>query len=134
MSRVLRGLRSVAAAVAGYAVIVLGTTLTFEIWLGDFGYYESSPGELALGSLGAAVSGLAGGLVAGLVAGRRPLLHVLGVMVLLVIDTTYVLTSGISSDPLWFDLGGSGTLIVTALLGGWLLERRAAGRARLSAG
>ncbi len=105
-------------------MIVVGTILTFETWLGGFGYHESSPGELLLGSLGAALSGLAGGLVAGLFAGRRPLLHALGVLVFLIIDTIYVLTSGISSDPLWFDLGGSGTLMVTALLGGWLLERR----------
>lgn len=116
----LTALRFAAAAIAGYAVIAVGTTLTFEVLLGGIGYYESSPGELAAATLGALLSGLAGGLVAALIGGRRPLAHALGVLVFLFLDTGYVLTSGISSDPLWFDLFAAGGLIAATVLGGWL--------------
>ncbi len=128
MSRFLPLLRSLLAIVAGYFVIVLGTTFAFEALLGGIGYHESSPGELALATLGAGLSGLAGGLTAAWVAGRRPLLHAALVLIPLALDTTYVLTSGISDDPIWFDLGGGLTLMAAAVLGGYLLERRRAQR------
>ena len=55
-------------------------------------------------------------------AGRRPLLHATAVLIPLTLDTAYVLFSGISSDPFWFDLGGSATLMVAAVLGGFLVQ------------
>ncbi len=128
-SKLLRTLRSLAAIVAGYLVIVAGTTLTFETILGGIGYYESSPTELAWATLGALLSGFAGGLVAAWLGGRRPFLHAAGLLVPLAVDTAYVVFSGISSDPVWFDLGGSATLVVGALLGGYVVEKMKASRA-----
>ncbi len=124
MAWILPALRSLLAVVAGYLVIALGTTLTFETWLGGIGYHESPPSELALATLGALLSGLAGGLVAAWIAGRRPLLHGSLVSIPLALDTTWVVTSGISDDPVWFDLGGGLTLMLGAALAGYLLERR----------
>ena len=80
-STFLSGLRSLFAVVAGFLVIALGTTLTFEVWLGGIGFHKSGPTELALATVGALASGLAGGLVAALVAGRRPLLHAAALLV-----------------------------------------------------
>ena len=57
-------------------------------------------------------------------AGRKPLLHTVGVLIPLALDTFYVLTSGIRADPLWFDLGGSLTLMAACVLAGYWLERR----------
>src|SRR5687767_14761074 len=54
---VLRALRSVAAVLAGYAVIVAGTTLAFETLLGGIGYYKSSGTVLAIASVAAFVVG-----------------------------------------------------------------------------
>ncbi len=133
MSTLLRALRSVGAVVAGYLVIAIGTTLTLEIWLDGVGYHESPPSELALATFGAVLSGLAGGLTAAWVGGRRPLLHAVGVLVPLTIDTTWVVTSGISHDPVWFDLGGGLTLMATAILGGYLVERHRARRQQSAA-
>lgn len=121
-SPVLRVVRSLAAVIAGYVVIVAGTVLTFETMLGGIGYTKSSPIEIALATLGALLSGLAGGMTAAWLAGRRPFLHAVGLLVPLSLDTAYVIFSGISSDPVWFDLGGSATLVVGALLGGYVVE------------
>ncbi len=60
-STFLSGLRSLFAVVAGFLVIALGTTLTFTVWLGGIGFHKSGPTELALATVGALASGLAGG-------------------------------------------------------------------------
>jgi hypothetical protein len=119
---VLRALRSVAAVLAGYAVIVAGTTLAFESLLGGIGYYKSSRTVLAIASVAAFVVGFCGGFVAAWVGGRPRLLHAAGLLIPLAIDTTFVVTSGVSSDPLWYDLAGSLTLVVAALAGGHVCE------------
>jgi len=50
-SKILRGLRSLAAVLAGFVVIGVGTILTFEVVLGGIGFYKSSPTELVIGAL-----------------------------------------------------------------------------------
>lgn len=119
---VLRALRSVAAVLAGYAVIVVGTTLAFETLLGGIGYYKSSGTVLAIASVAAFVVGFCGGFVSAWVGGRPRLPHAAGLLIPLAIDTTFVVTSGVSSDPLWYDLAGSLTLMVAALAGGYVCE------------
>lgn len=128
MNRYLPALRSLLAIVAGYLTIALGTTLTFETLLGGIGWTRSSAGELLVATVGAVLTGLVGGWVAARVAGRRPLWHALGVLIPLAADTIYVIRSGISVDPLWFDLGGSFTLMAACVLAGYLLERRRGAR------
>ena len=123
MKNLWLGLRSIGAVIAGYATIALGNILTLEVWLGGITYAESPPGDLVLATIGASFSGLFGGLVAAYLAGRRPVAHAMGVLIPLTLDTIFVLRSGISSDPLWFDLGGSLTLMLTAVAGGVLLAR-----------
>jgi hypothetical protein len=130
--KLLRVLRSTAAAIAGYVLIVIGTSLAFEYMLGGIGYYKSSPAVLAVASLAALVSGLAGGYVAAWVGGRPYLLNAAAVLVPLILDTTYVITSGISHDPVWYDLLGSGTLMLGAILGGILKQRLSQQRLMLS--
>jgi hypothetical protein len=114
-------LRSVAAVVGGYLTVALGTILTFNVLVGQL-TVESGPLQLILGTVGAAVSGLAGGFVAGIVAPRFPFAHAAGVLILLVIDTVTVVAKG--PGPLWFDLAGSGVLAITVLIGGWIIASR----------
>jgi hypothetical protein len=123
---VLRVTRSLAAVAVGYAVIVALTTLAFEKWLGGVTYLHSRPQVLALAALSAVVAGLAGGYAAALIAGRAPLVHGAGVVLFLIVDTTYVLLSGISKDPVWYDLVGGLTLIGSCLCGAWLERWRLA--------
>ena len=125
MRRFLPALRSLLAIVAGYLAIALGTVLVLELLLGGVGWGKSSPTQLAVAILGTVLSGLAGGWVAARVAGRQPFRHAAGVLVPLALDTIYVITSGVSTNPVWFDLGGSLTLMAASVLAGYLIERRA---------
>ena len=124
MSRFLPALRSLLAILAGYLAIGLGNVLTLEVLLGGVSWAGSSLGELAAATIGAVAAGLLGGWVATVVAGRRPLLHATGVLIPLALDTVWVITSGVSADPIWFDLGGSVTLMAACVLAGYLIERR----------
>lgn len=124
----LRVAWGVLAAFLGYMIIAGGTTLTFTVWLkGSFGS-SASPSVIALGTLGAALSGLCGGYIAALLGRQRPLPHAAGVLFFLAIDTTYVLAALPRRNPLWFDLFGSLVLVATALFGGFLRQRQIRGR------
>jgi hypothetical protein len=124
LKRYLGILRSITAVFGGYLIVALGTILTFNVLVGQV-TIDSGPVQVILGTIGAALSGLAGGLVAGITAPRFPLAHAAGVLVFLAIDTASVLAK--SSAPIWFDLTGSGVLAITVLIGGWIIARRRGG-------
>ena len=123
MSRVLLALRSVGAVVAGFAVIAVGTILTFEVLLDGISYHGSSLAELAIATVGALASGLAGGFVAARLAPQHPLRHAVALAIPISLDTATILASA-SADPWWFDLGGSATLLLGAVVAGYLVTKK----------
>ena len=74
-SRLHKGIRSAAAAIAGYVVIVFGIILTFEVWLEGVCFHKSSPGVLTLATVGALISRFTGGPVDAWLGRWRYLLH-----------------------------------------------------------
>ena len=123
-SKILSALRSVGVVLAGFAVITLGTVLTFVVLLDSISYHESSLIELAIATIGALASGLAGGFVAARLAARHPMRHAAALAIPISLDTASILASSASSDPWWFDLGGSATLLLGALVAGYLVKTR----------
>jgi hypothetical protein len=118
------GLRTAAAMIIGYVVIVLLTTYGFNALLGRQPLYGNSALVLAEGMLVAVVSGLVGGYIAGWLGPSRGLINASFVLIPLTIDTIYVLFFfGGSRAPWWFDTMASGTLMAFTLLGGWLTDR-----------
>ena len=122
--RIPRLLRSLAAVVAGYAVIVLGTVLVLSVLLDDVTYAEAGVLEHAVGAIGTILTGLLGGYVAARLAGRQPVGHALGVVLILIVEMTWILTTGVGSNPAWFDAAGGLTLMVTAALGALVYAKR----------
>jgi hypothetical protein len=122
LHRFLFALRSVAAVVGGYLVVAAGTILTFNVLVGQV-TVDSNPRQIILGTIGAVFSGIAGGVVAGVVAPRFPFGHAAAVLLFLAIDTASVLAKG--SGPAWFDLAGSGILVISVLFGGWIIAETA---------
>ena len=116
------GARLVAAGVLGYALIVALTTAGFNGWLEGADLYRGGPALQARGMLVALVAGLAGGALAAVIGRRRPLLHALAVLPLLIADTIYVLFFFAGPAPWWFDLAGSLVLIASTVAGGVVLR------------
>jgi hypothetical protein len=125
-------IRAALAAVAGYAAIVLLTTLGFNVWLGGANLYDGGPRLQAQGALVAVVSGLAGGALAAAIGRRRPLVHAAAVLIFLLADSAYVLFVLPLRAPWWFEAAGSLTLMASTLLGGWLQARLTAARRPLA--
>lgn len=129
----LRILRSFASILLGYIVIVVCTTAGFKP-LGGIVHLHAPLSIQAAGVLVAISSGLLGGVTASFVAGRYPVRHAAGILVFLFIDTAVVLSRG-STDPVWFDLSGSATLMLATVAGGvlyHLVTRRRRSRYRSS--
>ncbi len=131
MQRLIALLRSIAAAVCGYAVIFFGTSVGFKP-LGTIVRLDAPLRTHILATLVAVSSGLAGGAMAAWVAGRAPVRHAAAVLLFLVLDTAVVLSRP-SSQPRWFELLGSATLMLATIAGGIayrrLVQRRRAARA-----
>jgi branched-subunit amino acid transport protein len=123
--------RSFVGGLLGYVVIALLTTLFFEAVMGGIGFTKSSGPELLLAGFFAVVAGLAGGVFARWIGGSPWLVCAGFALLFLTIDTVYVLTSGISSDPLWFDLAASLTLMAATVAG--VVVRERVGRSKLPA-
>ena len=115
--RLVSVLRSMAAVIGGYLMVAAGTILTFNVVVGPV-TVDSTSTQLALGTIGAAISGMMGGLIAAIIAPRFPMMHAAGVLILIALDTASVLAK--RSGPAWFDLAGSSVLAITVMLGGWV--------------
>ena len=116
-----KAIRLIVAGILGYALIVLLTTLGFVGWLDNANIYRGDWILKVKGMLVALVAGLAGGSLAAWIGGPRPFLHVLAVLPLLIVDTTYVLFFFPRADPIGFDLAGGLALMASTIAGGALL-------------
>lgn len=114
--------RGLIAVISGYAVIVAGTILAFEVWLGGIGYYKSPVSVLLIASVAAFISGFAGGFAAAWIGGKPYLVFAAGVAIFLIADSIFVISSGKSPDPVWYDLFGAMTLMAAAIIGGYVKQ------------
>ena len=122
MTRAGAALRSIAAPIAGYAVIVAGTTISFHL-AGGINLRAPLP-NFMLGTIGIFASGLLGGMTAGFVAGRKPVWHATSVLVFLLIDSVTVLflRKRHRLDPLWFGVASATGLMLATIAGGVVLK------------
>lgn len=119
-------MRGIAAMIGGYALIVLLTTLGFNVLLEGRQIYGSRPPIVAAGAMVAVVAGLAGGYAAGWIGAARGVVNAALVLIPLAADTIYVLFFFDSPAPFWFDLMSSLTLLACTMAGGYLRDFSAA--------
>lgn len=120
--RVLVFLRSLGAAFAGYATIIVATTAGFTP-LGGIIHLSAPLRIQFLATAVAIASGILGGMVAGWVGGRSAIRHAFGTAAFLAVESTVLIGFKPSADPLWFDIFGAATLITATVAGGYLWSR-----------
>ena len=131
MTRTTAVLRSLAAPVAGYAAVAVGTTIVFSLAHGI--NLRSPRSHLVFGVPGIMLAGIVGGWIAAWVGGRRPVAHAASVLIFLVADSTTVLFFRHRQDPLWFGLMSALGLMAATVAGGFLRAAYLARRKRVSA-
>jgi hypothetical protein len=119
----IRILRTGAGIVIGYAVMVVLITLVQETWFGGVSVSKSSIGVLVAAGLLTALAAAIGSVAATAIA--RPLGRIAAAVMacVVVLETIVLVTTGRVSGPLWFDLMGAGSLIVSILVGAEVLLR-----------
>ena len=115
--------RGIVAVLGGYAIMGLLITLVQETWLGGVSFRISSTGVLLVGGFFTFLCAVVAGGIAGWVAGHHPVHHATVMCLLVTAETIWLVTSGRTKDPLWFDLIASGSLIVGLLIGASFLIR-----------
>jgi hypothetical protein len=100
--------------------MVILITLVQETWLGGVSFGESSFGVLTLAGAFTFLAAVVGGYLTALLAPGNGIAHAGVICLLVVAETTYLITSGRVEGPLWFDLAGGASLLVGLLLGAWL--------------
>ncbi|HUP45637.1 MAG TPA: hypothetical protein VM779_09010 [Thermoanaerobaculia bacterium] len=115
-------LRSIAAAIAGYAVIVVVTSVAFPLILGHPLVQKDDPREVLLGTLIAVAAGLAGGWVATLAGVLRPVVNAALVTIPIAIETTLVLWLRTPRDEIVHSAAGAVILMGSTVAAGVLRE------------
>ena len=116
-------LRTVAGVVFGYWVLAMLITLAFERGLGGVSYSKSSLGVLVLAGFCGFASAVIGGAAAVWISGIRAWVPALIMSVLVVIETTWLLSTGRAEGPVWFDALGALSLIAGIQLGAAIASR-----------
>lgn len=123
MPKAIAVFRTLVGIVAGYGLMGLLITLVFENGLGGVNYGKSSAGVLLLAGLCGFASAVAGSMAAALISGGRRWITATVMSLLVVAETTWLVTSGRADGPVWFDALGALSLIVGIQLGALLYGR-----------
>jgi len=117
-------LRSAAAVIAGYFVMVLAVFALFKLWRVDVAIGPSSPGFMALSVAYGFVAAVAGGYVTALVARRAPLQHAGALTVIGLILSSINLHASWGTETFLYQLTFSIFPAAGVLLGGYLRAQR----------
>jgi hypothetical protein len=131
----MKAMRSIAAIVIGYAVMVAGAWFGQESVFPGTEYGSPVLEVLTVGVLTSVLAGM-GGVVTAILAPSRPYLHLLPMAVLISIETVLLYVSGRVTGPLWFELLAGASLIAGTVIGAWValqLRRRMTGNGRQTA-
>jgi len=116
---VLLILRGLAAVAAGEASMVILITLVQETLFGGVSFTKSSAGVLLVSGALTFLAAVLGGFVAGWIARGFPMLPALVIAAFIPVETTYLIVSGRTIDPVWFDVMAASSLVVGLLLGAY---------------
>ena len=117
VSPVWSAARSVLAVVAGYVAMGLLITLVQETWLGGVSFTHSPWSLLLVAGFFTFLSAVAGGCLAAWICSHHPVRHGLVMSAVVVGETTWLITTGRTYDPVWFDMAAGASLIAGIQLG-----------------
>ena len=112
--------RLIIAIICGYALMALLITLVQETIFGGVSYTNSSKAVLLGAGIGTLLSAIIGGYVAGILHTTKKFLPQIGISLLVVLETFYLVTIRGTGDPLWFDILAAFSLLCGIFIGGYV--------------
>jgi hypothetical protein len=104
------------ATLIGEIALVLFTTVAQEVLFDGISYNTSSQFDIVFGGLATFIAAILAGVVATLIVKGKSRWPIFIISIVIVIEMTYLMVSGILTDPIWFDtLAG-----LSLILGIWL--------------
>jgi len=116
-SKLKLALLGLLGAVIGYPLMGFLITVVQEWMLGGISYTHSTLPVLFIGGIGTFLSAVAGGWVAARVVSFKTLLPNIIMIVLAIAETTWLVRTGRTTDPLWFDVIAASSLFIGIYLG-----------------
>lgn len=109
--------------VVGYGTMVILITLVQEGLFGGVSYSSTPLPQLAVAGLLTVGSAVVGGAVAARIFGP-PWFPPAGLMCgLVTLETSYLIKTGVLTDPLWFDVSAGISLVVGILVGAYVTRK-----------
>ena len=130
----MKTLRSVAAVIGGYVLVVLITEFGFRLFPGGRAPKDGELAATVLATFIAVAAGFSGGCFAAMFAAWRPLVAASVVAAPLLVESVWLLTTRTPPADFWTDLTGVCMLIGSTLLGGYAGGRFTRRAARPGAG
>ncbi len=103
--------------VMGEIALVLFTSFAQEVVFDGISYNTSDNTTLIIGGLLTFAAAILAGVVARIVGRTYTRIIPLVISVIIIIEMTYLITSGITNDPVWFDIIAGGSLILGIWVG-----------------
>ena len=112
MGNTKKAVMIILAVVLGEITLILLTTVAQEIMFDGIDYYSSPLSDIFFGGLATFLAAVLAGMAAAvLVKGTSRAPHLI-ISLIILLETIYLLASGILNGPLWFDLLSAIALIV----------------------
>ncbi|MEQ8364414.1 MAG: hypothetical protein RIF39_04950 [Cyclobacteriaceae bacterium] len=118
-SRFAKTLRGI---VLGEIALILLTTLAQEVIYNGISYNTSPTLDLLSGGLLTVLAAILAGIIAAYAGGKGNYWPHVFISIIISIEMTYLISSGITKDPLWFDVL-AGLSLVTGVWIGFLAVR-----------
>ena len=116
------------ATVVGEIALILLTTFAQEVLFDGISYLYSSNFDIYVGGFITFLAAVVAGMVAALIVKGRSYIPHLVITVLICAETTYLIMSGKTTDPIWADALAGLSLVVGIWLGHGIVRKFFSGR------
>lgn len=113
-------LRYAFSVILGYLVMVLLLVVAQDLTFGRPELGTTPFLNIFFAGIGSVLAAVGGGWVAGQIKRHKQLWPQQIMCLLLIVESTYLMTNGILTNPIWFELLASMSLIFGVLIGGWI--------------
>lgn len=113
-------LRYALSVIVGYVVMVLLLVVAQDLTFGRPELGTTPFYNIFFAGIGSVLAAVGGGWAAGQIKRHKQLWPQQIMCLLLIVESTYLITNGILTNPIWFELLASMSLLFGVLIGGWI--------------